>query len=100
MPEMVDVKGSSKDLCRRSNDTLTPRLRSALADRKAEIISFLDEGSQYMRSTLGQMMTVDRTQDLPLSFSQQRLWFLDQIEPNSSSYNPRSALRKSSTKKA
>jgi amino acid adenylation domain-containing protein len=72
--------------CKAPNDTLTPRLKSALADRKAEIISFLHEG-EGIGSTLAAIPTASRTQDLPLSFAQQRLWFLDRIEPNSSSYN-------------
>jgi amino acid adenylation domain-containing protein len=73
--------------CKAPNDTLTPRLKSALADRKAEIISFLHAGDRGVGSSVAEISQVDRTKDLPLSFSQQRLWFLDRIEPNSSSYN-------------
>ncbi len=36
---------------------------------------------------------VARDRDLPLSFGQQRLWFLDQLEPNSAFYNVPRLLR-------
>jgi aspartate racemase len=39
------------------------------------------------------IQSVSRTKDFPLSFSQQRLWFLDQYEPGSSVYNIPSAVR-------
>ena len=35
---------------------------------------------------------VSRDRELPLSFAQQRLWFIDQLEPGGSSYNTRRAL--------
>jgi amino acid adenylation domain-containing protein len=36
---------------------------------------------------------IDRNQPLPLSFAQQRLWFLNQLDPESASYNIPLALR-------
>jgi amino acid adenylation domain-containing protein len=38
------------------------------------------------------MTRVDRNLPLPLSFAQQRLWFIDQLEPNTLGYNTGSAL--------
>ena len=39
------------------------------------------------------IVAVSRDQNLPLSFAQQRLWFIDQLEPNSTLYNISGAVK-------
>lgn len=69
--------------CNAPEGTLTAALRQELTERKAEIISYL-QSIQSSQST---------TQTFPLSFAQERLWFLSQLAPNNPFYNVPAAIR-------
>ena len=68
-------------------------VREEVLARKAELIDFLRAAAAYRDDGQAVIASVDRGQILPLSFSQQRLWFLDQFESGSSFYNMPSAAR-------
>src|SRR5215212_1553908 len=73
-------------------DGLTPELRAQIAERKTEIIAFLQK-AQAARPAAPPIERVAREGPLPLSFAQQRLWFLAQLLPDSSLYNMSAAVR-------
>ncbi|PYV39080.1 MAG: non-ribosomal peptide synthetase, partial [Acidobacteria bacterium] len=59
----------------------------------AAILALLHEAKRAGYLTGPALQAVSRDRDLPLSFAQQRLWFLDQLKPNSAIYNLSDALR-------
>ncbi|MDI1433382.1 non-ribosomal peptide synthetase [Polyangium sorediatum] len=70
---------------------VTPGLREELSRRKPEILAFLRKAPAEHGNTLP-LARASRDADLPLSFAQQRLWFLDQMG-SGTAYNMPSAIR-------
>ncbi len=69
---------------------LTPELRTQIKEQKAEIIAFL-QSDRFGRTPSRNYRTIeriDRHGDIPLSFIQERFWFLRQLQDSdSSAYN-------------
>jgi amino acid adenylation domain-containing protein len=83
----LDVKLSAEGdrlRCNAPDGVLTSELREELAQRKQEILKLL---SSRAVAHPPKIQPAAQANNLPLSFGQEQLWFLDLLEPGNSSYN-------------
>lgn len=74
---------------------LTPEWQSLIRQNKAAILDYLNQASAQAQlvESIPPLLPVSRDQLLPLSFAQQRMWILDQMDPGSAAYHIAIQLR-------
>ncbi len=72
--------------------TLTDDIREQLIANKHNLIAFLDQVSAT--NNIPHIQSINRAEfdSLPLSFAQERLWFIDQLAPDNAAYNVPAAV--------
>ena len=72
---------------------MTPEIKQEIGTRKPEILAFLRSAITPSKTFESVISPVARSEDLPLSFAQQRMWFLYQMDQQNSAYNEALTIR-------
>ncbi|MBN2442196.1 MAG: amino acid adenylation domain-containing protein [Spirochaetales bacterium] len=72
---------------------MTPEIKQEILNKKEAIIAFLKEHSSKINLLPPEVHPVSRDKEIPLSFNQQRVWFISQMDPNNAAYNNPVAVR-------
>lgn len=72
---------------------LTPEIKSQAAERRAEILAFLEQRSAAVAPGRLPIPSVQREIEIPLSFAEEGLWLLEQLRPQMTAWNMQSTLR-------
>ncbi len=71
---------------------VTPELKQNIVERKTELLELLREAQTTQQSVASSIQAISREEIIPLSFAQQRLWFLAKMGLTSNAYNMPSTL--------
>ncbi|HEY2912020.1 MAG TPA: amino acid adenylation domain-containing protein, partial [Candidatus Angelobacter sp.] len=71
---------------------LTNEIRRELKDRRSELLEWLKRQASA-RQPRPALVARKRPERVPLSYAQQRLWFLDQLDPGTAAYSMRIGIR-------
>lgn len=67
--------------------SLSPELRETITEHRDEIIAFLHKAVEARDTNIPPLQQMPRDGAIPLSFDQQRLWFIDHLEDGAIAYN-------------
>jgi amino acid adenylation domain-containing protein len=80
-------------ICNAPKGVLTPELSASITERKSDILKFLQQVEAIDAMSAPELRRAPRSGNPRLSFLQESLWFLDQMEPGSTAYSMPEAFR-------
>ncbi|NEN97055.1 MAG: non-ribosomal peptide synthetase, partial [Moorea sp. SIO3I7] len=85
--EYSDSTQAPRLKCRAPEGALNPALRDQLQQHKIAIIETLQQWDKYKNQAVETIVKFPREGNYSLSFAQERLWFLNQLNPGDTNYN-------------